>query len=135
MSRVLVDSSVWIGMFREGDAAPETRFLGRLLREGLACTNGLIRAELLSGVRSKVQCRRLEKLLGAVANLEDPPGQWDRIAEARFQLAQGGFQASVADLLVAVSARHHRKALLTLDRAFQTIQTAVRFELLSAPEH
>ncbi len=135
MSRVLADSSVWIRMFREGDAAPETNLLGRLLRDGFVCTNGLIRAELLSGVRTKDQFRGLEDLLSAVPNLEDPPGQWDSVAAARFWLARRGFQASIADLLVAVSAGHHRKALLTLDRAFLEIQGAVKFELVDIPGH
>lgn len=135
MSRVLVDSSVWIRMFRTGDAFPEARALGGLLRGGLACTNGLIRAEILSGARSRAQYRRLANLFEAVPNLDDPPDLWDRIASARFKLAREGFQASIADLVIAVSAGHHRKALFTLDGAFRTIRSAVPFELLDIPRN
>lgn len=134
MSQVLVDSSVWVEMFRKGDS-PEVRTLGELLRRGWVCTNGLIRAEILSGARSKVEYRRLSELLSALILLPDPLDLWDRVARTRYGLARKGFQAAIADLVVAVSASYHRKTLFTLDRAFLRLRGALHLELLSVSMH
>ena len=82
MSRVLVDSSVWIELFRS-TSSPAVDALGLLLRDGLVCTHGLIRAELLSGTKSLGDYRRLNEGLSALDDLPDPPDLWDRVALAR----------------------------------------------------
>lgn len=134
MSRVLVDTSVWIEMFRKGDS-PAIEALGELLRQGFVCTNGLIRAEILSGAKSKADYRRLQEHLSALPLLPDPPALWETIAETRYRLARKGFQAGIADMVVAATASYHRKALLTLDQAFSHIQRALRFELVPIVRH
>ena len=73
----------------------------------------------------------MSKVLSAVELLPDPDGLWERVANARYRLARQGFQAGVADLVVAVCACHHHKALFSLDRAFSRIQGVLplrRFE-------
>ncbi len=47
MSGVLVDTSAWVEVFRK-NRSPVVELAEGLLRRGLVCTNGLIRAELLS---------------------------------------------------------------------------------------
>lgn len=131
MSRVLVDTSIWVDYFRKGDSCPDTPLLGRLLKDGLVCVNGLIRAELLSGTASRREFDALETGLSALTFLDDPPGQWEEVAQARFRLARKGFSASIADLLVAVCAARHQKALWTRDRAFEKIRGAVDFKALT----
>ncbi|MBI4385936.1 MAG: PIN domain-containing protein [Elusimicrobia bacterium] len=134
MSRILVDSSVWVEMFRMADF-PEVQALGRLSQEGLLCTNGLIRAEILSGARSQKQFDKLNDLFSALTLLADPPDLWDKIAKARYRLARKGFQAGIADLIVGVSAAYHRKPLWTLDKAFLQLKVVLGFELFSIPKH
>ena len=133
VSRVLADTSVWVEMFRGRDT-PAIRKLGQLLLDGLVCTNGLVRAEILSGARSKGDYRKLEETLSALTLLEDPPELWDTVARTRYLLARKGIQAAIADLVVAACAAHHRKILFTLDHAFPRIRSVLRFELFS-PEH
>ncbi len=132
--RVLADTSVWVDMFR-GGRSPAVEILGELLREGLLCTHGLIRAEILSGTKSLRDYRRLEEGLSALDELSDPPGLWDRVAWTRYRLARQGIQAGVADLVVAVSASHHGALLLTLDRAFQRIRRVLPLELVETLTH
>lgn len=129
MSRVLVDTSVWVEMFR-GEDSKTVRTLGELLRQGLVCTNGLIRAEILSGARSPADYKRLEDGLTALDCLADPPSLWPTVSQARYRLARDGFQAGIADLIVAACAAHHKKTLLTLDGAFRKIQGVMPFEFL-----
>ena len=134
MSRVLVDTSVWVEMLRGEDSEP-VRTLGDLLSRGLVCTNGLILAELLSGAKSQADYARLEDHLSALPYLNDPPELWETIASSRCALARKGFQAGIADLIVAASAAHHRKPLFTLDKAFQDIKTSLPLELLPIGGH
>ncbi len=134
MSRILVDTSVWIEMFRRGES-PEVQTLGRLSQAGLVCTNGLIRAEILSGARSQKDYERLQDIFSALTLLPDPPDLWDRVAKARYRLARKGFQVSVADLIVAAGAAYHGKALWTLDKAFQQMKDVLGFELFSVAKH
>ncbi|MBI4669281.1 MAG: PIN domain-containing protein [Elusimicrobia bacterium] len=118
MAQVLVDTSVWIDMFRDGGSCP-SQALGKLLGHNLACINGLIRAEILSGARSQSEYRR-----------RDPPCLWDEVALARYRLARRGFQESIADLIVATTAVYHKKSLFTLDGAFRRIRSVLPIELL-----
>ncbi|MBI3551451.1 MAG: PIN domain-containing protein [Elusimicrobia bacterium] len=129
MSRVLVDSSVWIEMLRNGESAAARR-LGRLLQDGLVCTSGLIQAEILSGARSDREFEGLRADFSALTFLPDPPDLWDTVAVARYRLARKGFEASIADLVVAASACHHRKTLFTLDHAFERIKGVIRIDTL-----
>lgn len=132
MSRVLADTSVWIDFFRETDA-PASRELDRLLRSGLVCMHGLVRAEILSGTRSPAEYRGLRRTLDALPSVGDPPALWDIVARARWRLARNGFQASVADLVVAATASYHRKTLLTLDDGFTRIRQALPLKLYRIP--
>lgn len=134
MSRILADSSVWVEMFRKADS-PEIQALGRLAQEGLICTNGLVRAEILSGARTPKEYERLKDLFSALTLLSDPPDLWDRIAKARYRLARKGFQAGIADLIVGVSAAYHHKTLWTFDKAFLPMKGILGFELYSTPKH
>ncbi len=127
MSGVLIDTSVWIELLRRGGGASP---LEGFLRDGLACTNGLIKAEILSGAASDAELRELETGLSALVFLPDPPGMWERIAQARYRLARRGWQAGIADLIVADSACRHDKALATLDRDFVRIGSVMPLRLL-----
>lgn len=131
MSQVLVDSSVWVEMLRRGDSTKATQILGRLLSQGLVCTHGLIRAEILSGANSHADYRRLGDSFSALVLLSDPPDLWNQIAQARYHLARRGFQAAIADMVVAVTASHYGKEVLTLDAAFHRIKTVVPFKIIN----
>lgn len=134
MSRVLVDTSVWVEMFRS-TGSPAVDVLGGLLRDGLVCTHGLIRAEILSGARSLRDYKRLEEGFSALIDLPDPPDLWDRVGRARYRLARKGFQVSVADMVVASVAAHHGRPLFTLDHDFQAIRKAMTLDLFRPPSH
>ena len=101
-----------------------------VLNEGGAAVTGPIRAEVLSGARTSGQ---YERLRGAVRRrnrwLADPPVLWERVAEYRFALARGGFQAEIVDLAIAVAALAGGHRLLTRDRGFARIRTVVPIEL------
>ncbi len=127
MSSTVVDSSAWVDFLR-GDEAAVSR-VDRLLSDGAVAVTGPIRAEVLSGARSSGEYERLRRLFEGLTAVADPPALWDRVAEYRFALARGGFQAEIVDLAVAVAAFAGGYRLLTRDRDFARIRTVVPIEL------
>ena len=127
MSLSVVDTSVWIDFFR-GDSGAVTR-VDRLLADGAVAFTGPIRAEVLCVVRSSAQYERLRNLFVGLVAVPDPPGLWERVAEYRFALARGGFQAEIVDLAIAVATLARGFRLLTRDRDFENIRTVVPIEL------
>ena len=124
---VLVDSSVWIRFFRvEGSA--EARVLDTLLALGPVATCAPIRAEVVSGARTTREFNQLRGLFAALVDLDPPRGTWHRIEEHRFTLARRGYQASIIDVMIALTAEAHHAALWTLDKDFIRLSTVIPFD-------
>lgn len=127
MGDVLVDSSAWIDFFR-GDRVARAR-LDPLLASRRAAVCGPVYAEVVSGARERGAFDRLARLLRLVDWIEPPESAWQEVAEARFALARQGFQASLLDLLIAVTALRGGHSLLTRDRDFTLIGRALSVEV------
>jgi predicted nucleic acid-binding protein len=127
VSFCVVDTSVWVDFFR-GNAAAVTRVDG-LLADGAVAFTGPIRAEVLSGAHSSAHYERLRNLFGGLVAVPDPAALWERVAEYRFALARGGFQAEIVDLTIAVATVARGFRLLTRDRDFERIRTVIPIEL------
>jgi hypothetical protein len=127
VSDTVVDTSAWVAFLRGEQVA--VRRVGPLLADGRAAITGPISAEVLSGARSRWEFDTLKSLLEGLERLEDPVSLWDRVAEHRFVLARKGFQASLIDLAVALSAFDGGHRLLTRDADFKPIRTVIPIEL------
>lgn len=127
MSDVLADTSAWVAFLR-GDSAAVRR-IDPLLAEGRLAIAGAVYAEIVSGTSSRRDFDLLSGVLKGLEWLPEPRELWERTAEARFALARRGFQAAALDLVIAFSALDARHTLLTRDRDFARIQTAVPVEL------
>jgi hypothetical protein len=119
LTEYLIETSAWVAFFR-GDRQAVAR-IDPLLAEGAAAISGPIYAEVLSGAPTRAAVDHLRTLLRSLRWLPDPPAFWERIAEARFHLARQGYQASIADLMIAVTACETGLVLLTRDRDFEHI--------------
>jgi len=127
LNRILVDTSGWIAFFRgEGQAVSR---IDPLLADGRVAITGPISAEVLSGARSRKEFDLLKRLLEGLEWLPEPSDLWEKVVEQRFALARKGFQASLIDLTIALSALEAGDALMTRDRGFSKIQDLVPFEL------
>lgn len=124
---VLVDTSVWVRFFRaEGSA--NIQALDQLLSLAAVATCGPIRAEVISGAKTRREFQRLRDLFTAVRDLPPPDGIWNEIEAHRFALARRGYQASLVDLWIALTAHAHGVALWILDEDFQHIAAVVPFK-------
>ena len=127
---ILVDTSVWIKFFRFGHAG-ESLHLDSLLEARAVRTCAPVRTEVFSGAKTERERSRLKELFLAVPSLEFPADIWERVEETRFRLARKGHQASLIDLMIAVTAFFHETPLWTLDDDFKMIREAVALHLYS----
>lgn len=120
---VLVDTSVWIDFLRQG-ASPESRVLEQLIKtEQDIAICGLIRQEILQGIRDDLTLRRVRGLLNETFYLRlEEPDSFDEAAEIYRKIRRHGHNLrSPADCLIASLAIRFRISLLHRDRDFITI--------------
>ncbi len=122
--RVLVDTSVWSLALRRNQPAEgaEVAELVELIREVRVQIIGPVRQELLSGVRSQAQFRRLRDHLRAFPDLELTAGDYETAAEF-FNICRGkGIQGSNTDFLICAIAARHKIPIFTTDGDFSLFQ-------------
>jgi len=118
MSRILVDSSIWIEFFRRPDA-PVSLVLDQLLAHRLVCTTGLIKAEVVPGARSARDFRRLRTLFEALPLAPERGGFWAHLMRFRYRLHKKGvFGIGIPDLIIATVSIQNRKLVFTTDEDF-----------------
>jgi predicted nucleic acid-binding protein len=131
MSRILVDSSIWIEFFRHPDA-PASVVLDHLLAHRLVCTTGLIQAEVVPGAQSPRDFRRLRLLFGALPLAPEREGFWTHLIRFRHRLhANGVLGIGIPDLIVATVAIQNRKLVFTLDEDFPRMVPYVPIRLFT----
>jgi len=118
MSRILVDSSIWIEFFRRPDS-PASLALDYLLAHRLVCTAGLIKAEVVPGARSQRDFWRLRSLFDALPFAPERDGFWSHLIRFRRRLqTKGIIGIGIPDLIVATVAIQNRKLVFTADEDF-----------------
>jgi len=122
--RVLVDTSVWSLALRRNAPAdgPELAELIELIREVRVQMIGPIRQELLCGIRSQAQFRKLREHLRAFPDLELTTRDYEAAAEF-FNLCRGkGIQGSNTDFLICAIAARNKIPIFTTDGDFTLYQ-------------
>ena len=118
MSRILVDSAIWIEFFRRPDA-PVSLVLDQLLAHRLVCTTGLIKAEVVPGARSPREFRRLRSLFDALPLAPEREGFWSHLVRFRHRLqTKGVLDIGIPDLMIATVSIQNRKLVFTTDEDF-----------------
>jgi predicted nucleic acid-binding protein len=129
--RVLVDTSVWSLALRRGaplDGPPE-RELGELVREGRVVMVGPIRQELLSGIRSDLQFRKVRDRLRAFEDLPLGPEDYEEAAGCYNRCRAKGVQGGAVDFLLCAVALRHAVPLFTSDGDFVHYARVLRLRL------
>ena len=125
MSKILVDTSVWIAYFK-GDE--KIKDLDREIDANRICVNELILSELLPAVILKSE-NRLADLLESVNKL--PLNiDWEEIREYQLiNLRQGINKVGIPDLIILQNAVSSGVDLLTLDKHFKLMAKHIDFEI------
>ena len=119
---ILVDTSAWIGFFR--DQAPVAEILDRILEDDEAAICGPILTELRRGLVGAAERRKTLPLLSACHPLSQPQNLWNEAGELGYALARKGITVKSLDLLIACHALVHDVPILTLDKDFRLMAGA-----------
>lgn len=135
---VLVDTPIWSLALRRrprdlnSHEQALTHALAELIREGRAQILGLIRQELLSGIREP---ERFEKLRGYLRAFDDPAldvGDYEEAAQIHNHCRSRGIAGSAVDFLICAVARRHNWQVFTADRDFERYGRVLGLRLYTA---
>ena len=128
---VLVDTSVWSLALRRNatGTAPELQELVELIGEGRVLMIGAIRQELLSGVRSAEQFKKLREALEAFPDMTLDPDDYVEAARCFNTCRGNGIQGSNTDFLICAVGARRKVPVLTTDRDFESFAKFLHFKL------
>ena len=116
---VIVDSCIWIGIMRQGrDPRQE---LMPLLRVGHLYNCGVIRAEVLRGMKVESRRRDLEAFFDIIPEVPTDAKIWRLVSNMGWTLARMGKTPPVTDLTIAACTMRARATLITADAHFDDI--------------
>lgn len=121
---VLVDTSVWsLALRRKSESLRANERilvaeLTELIREGRARMIGLVRQELLSGIKTRDQYEKLRAQLRAFPDESVEMSDYEEAAEAGNRCRAKGIGVSIVDILLCGVAIKHEWAIFTTDPDF-----------------
>ena len=122
---VLVDTSIWIDYFRDGNDSIQMDFL---IDENLIVINELILAELGPSLRVHNQ-QKIVRLLYTINKLQLYIN-WDQIIEFQFKCLKNGLNGiGIPDLIVVQNAKQNHCEIYSLDSHFKLMKDILRLQL------
>lgn len=132
--KVIVDTSVWsLALRRDKDDSPSSvQELRHLIHDHRVQMMGPIRQEILSGIRSKSQFKKLQRHLESFPDL--PIFTEDYVAAAQFfnHCRSKGIQGSNTDFLICAAAVRNKFSIYTTDKDFQMFSKYIQIVLHKA---
>lgn len=127
---IIPDTPIWLLVLRRDKPNPELQNLFvRFIEEGRVILPGVVKQELLSGVKNQTQFDALaEQLTHFPAILATDA---DHVLAAKFfnKCQESGVQGSHIDFLIAALAINNSASILTSDKDFQHYRKHIQFEL------
>jgi hypothetical protein len=130
---VVVDTSVWSLALRRNtpnDATSIINILRDLIADGRVVLLGVIRQEVLSGIRYSEQFIRLRDYLRAFPDLELTSEDYELAAEFFNTCRSNGVQGSNTDFLICAVAHRRGYSIFTTDKDFENFQLHIPDVLL-----
>lgn len=123
---VLIDTSVWVEYFRNGNDFDQLDFL---IDENLVVTNDLILSELIPFLKIRNQ-RKLIALLNKINKLEVVVN-WELLIEDQYKCLKNGINGiGIPDLIIAQNAKQNHCSIYSLDNHFNLIKDILKIRLL-----
>lgn len=132
---VLVDTSVWSLALRRKVSdlnREEVAIVGELthlIREGRAHIIGLIRQELLSGIKNSSQYDKLRNILRTFPDESLDTADYETAADAGNRCRAKGVAASAPDMLICAVAQSRDWAVFSTDPDFQKYANVLAIKL------
>jgi predicted nucleic acid-binding protein len=132
---VLVDTSVWSLALRRASRNLDTleraivAELTELINEGRAKIIGLVRQELLSGIKNPAQFAKLQEILRSFPDEPVNTSDYEAAAAAGNQCRTRGLAVSVSDMLICSIAQSRNWAIFSTDPDFKRYASVLRIQL------
>jgi len=130
--KVIADTSVWsLFLRRDGHVrSASLDHLRQMIKEKNVQMLGIIRQELLSGIRDEAQFLKLSQILDSFPDLL--AGSADHTQAANFfnQCRRKGIQGSPVDFLICAQAHRNGMAILTEDKDFKDYASYIPIKLI-----
>src|ERR1041385_5791558 len=128
--KVIVDTSVWSLVLRRSSAdLRATEELNQLIRGGRVQILGLIRQELLSGIRTVERFKALKEELAHYVDLPITTEDHEEAAGMFNRCRARGIQGNVVDMLICAIAVRHQLSIFTTDHDFEEYARHVPIKL------
>lgn len=122
---VLVDTSIWIEYFKNGNNLNKLDFL---IDENLVVTNNLILTELTPFLKIRNQ-RKLISLLHEINRLEIIIN-WEQLIDYQYKCLKKGINGiGIPDLLIAQNAKQNDCIIYSLDNHFKLMSDIINIQL------
>jgi len=133
--RVLVDTSVWSLAFRRNTATDsrEVGILADLIKDGRVTLLGMVRQELLSGIRHAAQFERLKERLRAFPEAALETDDHETAARYYNTCMAAGILGSTVDYLICAYASRRKMQIFTTDPDFKHYAQHIPISLLELP--
>ncbi|MEX2581038.1 MAG: PIN domain-containing protein [Verrucomicrobiales bacterium] len=130
--KVIVDTSVWSLFLRRHEPAESgsLEVLRRAIKDNNVQMLGIVRQELLSGIRSPSQFKKIGEILKSFPDLLAVADDHTQAAVFFNQCRRKGVQGSPVDFLICAQAHRHRMAILTDDADFSGYAAHLPINLL-----
>lgn len=120
--KTIVDTSAWIEFFNAGDS-PTAEKVAALVTDDDALITGLVRCEILVGLRTEASFKKTREILDEFTALDDATDEARDTAVAIYRTCRkrGRTIRSLVDCLIAAAAMLNDLPVLARDRDFRTI--------------
>ena len=120
---VLIDSSVWIRIFRKSVSEQLAKEVDQLIDEQRVAIVPIINLEVLSGASTAEDFLNLKNSFQGLVWFQFNNEIWDISAEWAFELRKSGNSVPLADILIAVTAYKNDAMVLHADKHFDFISS------------
>lgn len=125
MSKILIDSSVWIEYFKSEN---KHKVIDELIEENAICTNNLILTELLPYLYIKKENELIDSL-NAIEKKEIKIN-WDTITKMQIKNIENGInKVGIADLIILQNVIENDLILYSIDKHFLMMKKIFDFNL------
>jgi hypothetical protein len=117
----LVDTSAWIFALRKNPFMPIMDRIEHLLELDVIYTFGMVRLEILGGVKTKDEFDRLKSRFESLYEIPADNELWESASKLAFSLQRKGLSIPYTDILIATAAIKSEATLLHADQHFDLI--------------
>jgi hypothetical protein len=130
MSKILIDSSVWIEYFK---SEKKHKIIDEMIEENVICTNDLILTELLPPLYIKKEYELIEAM--QAIEKKEIKINWDTIIQMQTKNIKNGInKVGIPDLVILQNVIENDLTLFSLDKHFLLMKQIFDFNLYKKQE-